>query len=598
MELLSLYLSPISKTRFKVIVSSSSVGEGDAQSRVPFREGTVDRCSTVLKTLEAINFRSEDFQRSGEQDWMVRAGLLTQDRSAFHAKRLVNIGQVLYKSLFPPGKRVQKILEQSLAWAEGKNTQLHIQLQFAPDDMQLMRLPDYPWELMHDGQRFLAHHQVTFSRCIVDATVAPNLASVEQLNVLLVSSGASDEANGFPRLSKQEKQAIRKGLKNAEQKVLIHLDLLKRATIDELRTYLTQHRGNKAPHVFHFDGHGFFGQRCNNEQCRKIHKSAKIDRCKSCGTPLSEPQGYLLFEDKVRNAHYVSAQELGVLLHQASFSEDASQPRGVALVVLSACRSALSLFSNSIYNGVAQSLISHRIPAVVAMQYNVKVASATAFAEQFYQSLGQRDSLLLAVSQGRAAMGVESDQWYRLVLYLRWKDNEGGQLFATSQTTITPNIKQVFQSVSEQMAGSLSAQSSQEITRVVENASKRTYYRKQAELWLGDKNSRRSLALFLANKTLQIKSLNIYTICLLQEDKENFIQNIYNCLNYLSDAFQYGKGQGTDKIKECLIEHSIEPYVEALHLLKKKAAKDFKEHQEVSNTIHRYIDRLILSLSF
>ena len=29
-------------------------------------------------------------------------------------------------------------------------------------------------------------------------------------------------------------------------------------------------------------------------------------------------------------------------------------------------------------------------------------------------------------------MGIEDNQWYRPVLYLRWEDNEGGQLFKTS----------------------------------------------------------------------------------------------------------------------------------------------------------------------
>jgi hypothetical protein len=34
-------------------------------SNVPFRKGRVDRLSTVLKTLEAINFRPQDFLFNG-----------------------------------------------------------------------------------------------------------------------------------------------------------------------------------------------------------------------------------------------------------------------------------------------------------------------------------------------------------------------------------------------------------------------------------------------------------------------------------------------------------------------------------------------------
>jgi hypothetical protein len=50
----------------------------------------------------------------------------------------------------------------------------------------------------------------------------------------------------------------------------------------------------------------------------------------------------------------------------------------------------------------------------------------------------------VAVSQGRAAMGVEGNQWYRPVLYLRWRDNEGGQLFVTLST-----IKSINKSVNK-----------------------------------------------------------------------------------------------------------------------------------------------------
>ncbi|GAA6617898.1 effector-associated domain EAD1-containing protein [Scytonema sp. NUACC26] len=84
------------------------------------------------------------------------------------------------------------------------------------------------------------------------------------------------------------------------------------------------------------------------------------------------------------------------------------------------------------FNGVAQNLIGQGIPAVVAMQYLVGVDAASAFAEDFYLSLGQKESLAIALGNGQTAMGIEGDQWYRPVLYLRWEDNDGGQLFKDS----------------------------------------------------------------------------------------------------------------------------------------------------------------------
>ncbi len=101
-------------------------------------------------------------------------------------------------------------------------------------------------------------------------------------------------------------------------------------------------------------------------------------------------------------------------------------------MVLSACRSGMSRMSESVFNGVAQNLIGQGIPAVVAMQYSISVLAASAFSEYFYRSLGEKESLAIALRRGQSAMGIEGNQWYRPVLYLRWEDNQGGQLFKTS----------------------------------------------------------------------------------------------------------------------------------------------------------------------
>ncbi len=436
MKLFELYLSPNNHpTRFREIVTQSPTIDGEGDSSLPFIEGENDWRTTLIKTLESPTFKSQDFQKPGEQDWMVKAEILTSDRCAFHPNLLKNIGRSLYQALFPPESKVEKALQSAIWAAEGENTQLHIQLKFEADSVQRSRLADYPWELMHDGQRFLAHHQVTFSRYIAHDTVPPNIAPVAQVNVLLVSSAAFDPDQELKQLSIQEQQAIHQGLNNAQQTGHIRLFKLEHATRNQLRVYLTEHRGDEAPHVLHFDGHGLFGKRCPNEQCRTIHKGIKIDRCRVCNTALPEALGYLVFEDEDGKPDYVSAAELGVMLQQSSFGDHNSQSTGVALTVLSACQSGMAVAGDSVFNGTAQNLIGHRVPAVVAMQYSVSVQSATKFAEQFYRSLGQKNSLAVAVSQGREAMGAEGNQWYRPVLYLRWRDNEGGQLFTISGKT-------------------------------------------------------------------------------------------------------------------------------------------------------------------
>jgi tetratricopeptide (TPR) repeat protein len=431
MELFELYLSPIDATRFKVIVTQSPAREGETESSLPFCDGSQDRRITLIKTLESASFRSESFMGEGEQDWMVETEILTADRTTFHPNFQAKIGKELYHALFPPGSKVERALDSSLRQAEEKNTQLLVQLKLEADAVQRSRLSDYPWELLHDGQRFLLHHQLGFSRYIAHDTAPPSLPPVEQVNVLLVSSAASDSHLGLKPLSKKEQQAIRKGLEKASDAGHICLRELEYPTFNELRTYLTENRDKEAPHVLHFDGHGLFGKRC--QQCSAMHKGIKVERCKkeACLAPLPDPQGYLVFEDEEGEADYISAKELGTLLHQTRLSDGTHQTGGVALVVLSACQSGMAVAGESVFNGTAQNLIGHRVPAVVAMQYSVSVEAATSFAEQFYRSLGQKDSLTVAVNQGREAMGADGNQWYRPVLYLRWRDNQGGQLFAT-----------------------------------------------------------------------------------------------------------------------------------------------------------------------
>ncbi|WP_414618915.1 CHAT domain-containing protein [Calothrix sp. CCY 0018] len=428
METFELYLSGINEKRFKAIVTQS----GETDSSLPFSDDEGDRRMTLLRSLEISGFNSQYFSCE-EKNWMRDVGILAQDGKDFNTNYLVNIGQSLYRSLFPFGK-VENAFKTALQIAQNQNTQLHVQLRFEDDSGKRSRLADYPWELIHDGQDFLLHHQVTFSRYIAHDKFPPNLPPVEQLNVLLISSAAFDKELGLQKLSKKEQQAIYKGLETASEDGDINLDELDYATIDELRKYLTEHQGNDAPHVVHFDGHGIFAKRCINKDCSTIHKRISATHCSECNSELPKAQGYLAFESEAGKPDYLSAKELGALLQISGFADNNQESSGVALVVLSACQSAMALEGESVFNGSAQNLINHRIPAVVAMQYSVRVDAATEFAKQFYRSLGQKNSLAVAISQGREAMGVEGNQWYRPVLYLRWQDNQGGQLFKHSSS--------------------------------------------------------------------------------------------------------------------------------------------------------------------
>lgn len=437
MEILNIYFSAVDTAQFKVIIRSNNAGQEEAPSRLPFFETNERWRTTLIKALGVDAFSASAFGRQGEQEWMVEQELLNSDKASFHSKMLARIGQAIYESLFPVGK-VRDVLQRAIAFAEQKSTQLHIQLEFSAEITKHSRLPDYPWELAHDGQKFLAHHHVRFSRHINYVATTPNLPPVEQLNVLLVSSAASDAENKLPPLTKKEQKAVLNGLEKARVEGHIHVDVLETASWNQLRIYLTEHQGNQTPHIFHFDGHGFFGRRCNVSSCRTIHGNLATEKCKNCGVALPKPQGYLLFETEEYEPDYVSAIELGELLQKTGLRDDSTQRKGgVVVAVLSACKSGMALGEESVFNGVAQQLISHQIPAVVAMQYNVRVEAAAQFSEQFYRSLGRKSSLTTAISQGQSAIGIDGNQWYRPVLYLRWADNQGGQLFKVNNSLPT-----------------------------------------------------------------------------------------------------------------------------------------------------------------
>jgi CHASE2 domain-containing sensor protein len=441
LEFLELYLSPGGEpsTHFKVFVSRSSVGEQEEESLLPFIEIAADQSTkdwfmTLIKVLESSEFDARNFQQEGELNWLSKCGFLSSDRTTFHPELYTKIGFYLYQALFP--SKIEKILQGAISVAGREHNQLHIQLKLAADVGQRSHLPDYPWELVYDGRRFLAHHGVIFSRYIAYEAAPPNLPPVDKVNVLFISSSATDPENGLLPLPDMERDALWRGLRQASRAGHIRLlEGLPQPTFNGLRAYLTQAKKGKEPHVLHFDGHGLFGRRCH--RCRTMHRRIRAQRCRQCDAELPEPQGYLLFESDTRGPDYapddVSAAEFGSLLHLTSFGKGAQQSGTIAIAVLSACQSGMALASDTVFSGVAQNLINHNVPAVVAMQYSVSVAGAAQFTEQFYRALGEKCPLAVATGLGREAMGVEHNQWYRPTLYLRWWDNEGGQLFDLSR---------------------------------------------------------------------------------------------------------------------------------------------------------------------
>ncbi|NEP19992.1 MAG: CHASE2 domain-containing protein, partial [Leptolyngbya sp. SIO4C1] len=264
---------------------------------------------------------------------------------------------------------------------------------------------------------------------------------------------AHDNSQGLEELNGEERTAVLAGLNQAQKKSRVQVtDLRERkgkVTFKALSDYLYDHLGAEAPHVIHFDGHGFFGKRC--DECRRPYREMSTTFCRNpdCNRPRlpENPQGYLVFESdntELYSADYVSSDEISRLLKDVS--RDQESKYGVRLVVASACKTGMSLGSNSVFNGVAQGLIKQGIPAAIAMQYNVTIEAAKDFSERFYRAIGGGRPLASAVKSGQEAIRKYPKQWYRPILYLRWRDNDFGQLFKGSITTsknppIQPNTR-------------------------------------------------------------------------------------------------------------------------------------------------------------
>jgi CHAT domain-containing protein len=77
--------------------------------------------------------------------------------------------------------------------------------------------------------------------------------------------------------------------------------------------------------------------------------------------------------------------------------------RGVTLVFLNACQTGSGGLAD-FNKGVAQSLVSHGLPALVANQYSVLDTSATHFAQHFYWSLAQGLTIGQAAREARIAV--------------------------------------------------------------------------------------------------------------------------------------------------------------------------------------------------
>ncbi len=383
-----------------------------------------ETCWFDLPWLDEIEwqavFRSLELQQEDPETWpqgeirqkAQELGLFLREQGRPSSERFKIIGQVLYNTVFG-SEGIRRLLDRLLRTESEPVLEFHIQ-----DEGSVLQA--YPWELLHDSEKFLFEGKRAFPVRHVDfeESITP-FELTEVLRTLYIAPR--------PDMSFYE------GYANLPVLERLHLEYLSRYypdhlvleslpanTLDALQKHLM---GSKI-HVVHIDAHGGFGWLC---QCQRLNPP-RAKECATCGQTRPDgqrDQGYLAFETADGKVDWVSGEELGKRLHG----------RGIQLVVLSACRSAL-VGGASTFNSVAGALVKNRVPAVVAMQFSIKVNQAEKFVEFFYWALMNGMPLTQAVAESRIAL---TKDWYRPVLYLRTDaSNYRGTILALKSTLVPP----------------------------------------------------------------------------------------------------------------------------------------------------------------
>jgi TonB family protein len=310
----------------------------------------------------------------------VRRSMRRVDAPELHAAK--EFGGRLFNAVFS-GEMIAQLrgsVEQSINCDHGLRIRLRL--------TDVPELADLPWEFLYDASQnhFLTTSTETPLVRFLDLPqrIAPLRATLP-LRLLVVIAGPRN----LKRLDAEgEWERLRDALSDLVSAGHLVLERLPAATLDALRL-----RARGAPfHIFHFIGHGGFDS-------------------------IAE-DGVLQFEDEFGLSYPVRGEMLGMQLHDH---------RSLRLAVLNACEGARSSRQDP-FSGVAQSLLQQRVPAVIAMQFEISDIAAKVFAREFYRAIAEGNPVDAAVCESRKALFKEEygQEWATPVLYMR---SQEGLLF-------------------------------------------------------------------------------------------------------------------------------------------------------------------------
>lgn len=309
----------------------------------------------------------------------IRLALSLLHQNTSDAELCEDLGSQLYELLFP--KEIHTLFQETEAVARNQGHNLRLRL-----DIEAESLARLPLEFLYrqDRGHFLAinprtvlsrYLQVSYPRNHIRLTDKP-------LHMLLIISSPSDQE----KLNIAAWQdAITEALAGPLNQHLLTLDCITSATYAEINRAMLQRK----PDLIQFVGHGIYQQGTSS-------------------LALMNESGGTWLIDGVRFADMFlsSLDNLGLFCLASCESATSDNPQG--------------------FLGVTPQLLQRGVPAVIAMQYRVKVATARLFFSQLYQSVAYRKPIDWAVQQARNAIsaqkGRDNREFATPVLYMRAED--------------------------------------------------------------------------------------------------------------------------------------------------------------------------------
>jgi hypothetical protein len=384
-----------SGTRCRIIAAVGETVRDTDVEMLPdsYRDGLLSLQEAILRSPGSRRTAAHVAHRAAADN--LQPGLV----AGAHEKMVQEIGSQLFDFVFQ--RKVLELYQQTLA---GTSEEEPLLIKFCVKHPKLSYLP---WEALYD--RATRSHITTsavtpFQRCISGDEDNIELPPGRPIRILGMAArvktinGITVDAIDVDR----EQIAIKDAIADLESRGQVKLSWVPSAKTRDLRRMVARGDNGARWDIFHFIGHGGF--------------------------------------DEDRGMGYIVVQEPGGSKGAKLYADDLRdillQPgRRPKLVILNSCSGAEGK-PGELFSSTAAELIQARIPAVVAMQFEISDNMGIAFSNSFYTYLADGAPIDRALANTRGELKSDSfGEWISPVLYMR--TNNGG-LFEAPADQISP----------------------------------------------------------------------------------------------------------------------------------------------------------------